>query len=430
VPGGQMFWCTQEDRQTPVNSLDQVRLVQFAITMDTFFQSAGDMNQWFARHWESVQGPGVHALLSMTHAMFCAGTPDPFRSLEGGAFDQLDQHLAWVREHYPTVEFATATEALLEYLDYYTPALDTYTEAPLIGGNPTAGYYEFHVRLLGAGIRVDDAHPATIRIAAPPCFSPADLATLRVWQDWKTIAEETTFDDRYQPVITVTLTSRSPLRLEVILRPEAIAAALDCFPDLTFHEPPEPPQPDLFCVRPPVVEGPHMRFYSDVVKLLMNPVAGHHEPLGRRVHPLGGLTLGIALAAALRNAGDAIPQRIKLRWLHETNLESTFVAETAGPVVRIRDDHGTLVALAEVVGQALPPAHHTADSSDFQSTLDTYRSQRAWKVMLAVRKVYDVAARGTWGQRLSLIWWIPSALLGKASGLDDYELRFPDFPRK
>jgi len=148
------------------------------------------------------------------------------------------------------------------------------------------------------------------------------------------------------------------------------------------------------------------------------------------VHPLGGLTLGIALTAALRNAGDAIPQRIKLRWLHETNLESTFVAETAGPVVRIRDDHGTLVALAEVVGQALPPAHHTADSSDFQSTLDTYRSQRAWKVMLAVRKVYDVAARGTWGQRLSLIWWIPSALLGKASGLDDYELRFPDFPRK
>lgn len=436
VPGGQMFWCTQEDRQVPVNSLDQVRLVQFAITMDTFFQSAADMNQWFARHWESVQGPGVHALLSMTHAMFCAGTPDPFRSLEGGAFDQLDRHLAWVREHYPQVEFATATEALLEYLDYYTPALDTYTEAPLIGGNPAEGYYEFHVRLLGTGIRVDEQHPATVRIAAPPCFSPADLATLRVWQDWKTIAQEEAFDERCQPAVTVTLTNRAPLRLEVILRPEAVAATRACFPDLAFHEPPEPPKPDLFRVRPPTVEGSRLRFYSDVVKLLMNPVAGHHEPLGRRVHPLGGLTLGIALTTALRTAGEAVPQRIKLRWLRETDLNSTFVAETSGTLIYIRDDRATLVAQAEVtlVGQPLPPAHSTSDLAvwrrDFQSTLATYRSQRAWRVMLAVRKIYDIAARGTWGQRLSLIWWIPSALLGKASGLDDYELRFPDFPHK
>jgi len=153
------------------------------------------------------------------------------------------------------------------------------------------------------------------------------------------------------------------------------------------------------------------------------------------VHPLGGLTLGIALTTALRDASNAVPQHIKLRWLHETNLESTFVAETAGPVVRIRDDHGTLVAQAEVTVKPQAPAPQEISElqlweRNFQSALSTYRSQRAWRVMLAVRKIYDVAARGTWKQRISLLWWIPAALLGSPSRLDDYELRFPDIPKK
>ena len=62
---------------------------------------------------------------------------------------------------------------------------------------------------------------------------------------------------------------------------------------------------------------------------------------------------------------------------------------------------------------------------DFTSALATYRRQRAWRVMLAVRKVYDVLARGSWAQRLALLWWIPASLLGRPSGLDAYELNFP-----
>lgn len=46
--------------------------------------------------------------------------------------------------------------------------------------------------------------------------------------------------------------------------------------------------------------------------------------------------------------------------------------------------------------------------------------------MLAVRKVYDVLARGTWKQRMSLLWWIPGFLLGRSSGLEEYDLTFPD----
>lgn len=457
VAGGQMFWCTEQDRQQPIAELRQARLVEFGITMDTFLRSAEEMNRWFASHWESVQGPGIHALLFMTHAMFCGGEPDPFRSLEGGAFEQLDRHLAWVRENYPQVEFATATEALLEYLDYYTPVLDTYTEAWLTGGDPASGRYEFAVRLLGRGIRVDEDWPAMVRIAAPACFSPAELLELRVTQAGREVAveggaAESCFDVRRQPVVTARLTSRAPLRLEVVLRPEAIARALGWFQDgdgIEFHDPPESMEPDLFRVRPPVIEGPRMRFFSDVVRLLMNPIAGHTEPLGRRVHPLGGLTLGAALTAAFRAAGEdrpdapreTVPVRMKLRWLHEVDLQSTFVAEAQaaaeGTLVRIHDDSGALVAQAEVVvrkveaGQVIRrpeslPQAIDAWERDFAGAVSTYRGQRAWRIMLAVRKVYDVLARGTWKQRVSLLWWIPGFLLGRSSGLEEYELKFPE----
>ena len=206
-----------------------------------------------------------------------------------------------------------------------------------------------------------------------------------------------------------------------------------------------------------------MRFFSDVVRLLMNPVAGHTEPLGRRVHPLGGLTLGVALTAAFRAAGEdrpeapreTVPVRMKLRWLHEVDLQSTFVAETQaaaeGTVVRIHDDSGVLVAQAEVVmkkaegnslglaaaegrrfnttgGKTAGVTTQAIDAweRDFAGAVSTYRGQRAWRIMLAVRKVYDVMARGTWKQRVSLLWWIPGFLLGRSSGLEEYDLKFPE----
>jgi hypothetical protein len=153
---------------------------------------------------------------------------------------------------------------------------------------------------------------------------------------------------------------------------------------------------------------------------------------------------------------------MKLRWLHEVDLQSTFVAEaqaaSEGTVVRIHDDSGALVAQAEVVvkkveanvaewrdrrfaSPATPSPVARAGTSteskrltlaidawerDFAGAVSTYRGQRAWKIMLAVRKVYDVLARGTWKQRASLLVWIPGFLLGRSSGLDEYDLKFPE----
>ena len=442
-PGGQMFWCAERDRGQPIADLREARLVEFAITMDSGFTSAEEMNRWFATEHESSRGPGVHGILFTTHAMFFAGHPDPFRSLEGGAFEQLDRHLAWVRESHPDVEFATATEALLEYLDYYTPALEASVVPRLSGGDPSRGRYEFPVRLLGRGIRVDEQHPATVRIAAPACFSPAELLELRVAQHGceiagRELARSLDFDPRRQPAVTVNLTSRAALRLEVVVRPEAVDLAQSWFSDKLshdplFYDPPESPAPDLLRLRPPAPEGDQIRFSSDLVRLLMHPVAGHTEPLGRRIHPLGGLSIGAALHAA--GATHAAPLRLKLRWLKPVDLESGFVAETQAGVVRLRDDSGDLVAVAEVVLAApaapqLPtPNPQSLDvdawQRDFAAALAAYRSQRAWQIMLAVRKIYDELLRGGWRRRAALLAWLPRALLGRPSGLDEYDLEFP-----
>ena len=332
-PGGQLFWSTANDRHHAIAGLPEARLAQFAIHMDTDFHSAQSMNDWFAREWEATRGPGVHAILFTTHAMFIAGTPDRFRSLEGGTFAEIDKHLAWVRANYPEVEFATATEALLEYLDYYTPELKAVVEPRLCGGDPTKGLYQFPVRLLGQGIRVDPAHPTTMNIPAPAAFDPGEMLEMRVYQDGAVIAAATEFDPRRLPVLTVTLCNRSPLRLELVIRPEAVKSVRSWFGEPEFYDPPDPRRPDLLCINETI----------DVLRFLMHPVAGHEEPLGRRLHPMGGFALSMALSTC-----RGTPRRAKLRWHKPVDLASRYHAEERNGLIRIRDDAGTLVASAEV----------------------------------------------------------------------------------
>jgi len=337
APGGQLFWSLTNDRHAAITNVRQARLAQFAINMDTDFQSAQSMNEWFAREWDATRGPGVHAILFTTHAMFIAGAPDRFRSLEGGTFAEIDKHLAWVRANYPEVEFATATEALLEYLDYYTPELKAVAEPRLCGGDPATGRYQFPVRLLGQGIRVDPAHPASVHIAAPAAFDPEELLELRVLQDGAIVGARTEFDARSLPAVTVTLCNRSPLRIELVIRPEAVESVQSWFGKPEFYDPPDPRRPDLLCIRETI----------DVLRFLMHPVAGHDEPLGRRLHPMGGFALSMALSAC-----GGTPRRAKLRWHRPIDLASRYYTDRSNGIIRIRDDAGTLVASAEVVSKA------------------------------------------------------------------------------
>jgi len=173
-----------------------------------------------------------------------------------------------------------------------------------------------------------------VRIAAPAAFDPAELLEMRVWQEGAIAGSMVDFDPRRLPVVTVTLCSRSPLRLELVIRPEAVESVQSWFGEPEFYDPPEPRWPDLLRVSDTI----------DVLRFLMHPVAGHDEPLGRRLHPMGGFALGMALSAC-----GGTPQRAKLRWRRQIDLGCRYYADQRNGKVRIRDDAGTLVASAEVV---------------------------------------------------------------------------------
>jgi GT2 family glycosyltransferase len=61
----------------------------------------------------------------------------------------------------------------------------------------------------------------------------------------------------------------------------------------------------------------------------------------------------------------------------------------------------------------------------FQKQLAEYRSQRAWRVMLAIRKAYTLLARRKWRGVAPFLRWALDAALGRDSGLDEFELKFP-----
>ncbi|MBL8211476.1 MAG: hypothetical protein JNK87_12220, partial [Bryobacterales bacterium] len=83
---------------------------------------------------------------------------------------------------------------------------------------------------------------------------------------------------------------------------------------------------------------------------------------------------------------------------------------------------------AEQQARAEARRHHAARETEWsayaaemQSRLATYRSQRAWRVMLAARRAYTVATRRGW---LHLLPWAFQALRGKGS-IESEQLMFP-----
>ncbi len=61
-----------------------------------------------------------------------------------------------------------------------------------------------------------------------------------------------------------------------------------------------------------------------------------------------------------------------------------------------------------------------------EEQLKTYRSQRAWKVMLFFRKVYSLALRQGWAGRLRLARDLLHLGAGRGQSLKEFELSFPD----
>jgi len=74
-------------------------------------------------------------------------------------------------------------------------------------------------------------------------------------------------------------------------------------------------------------------------------------------------------------------------------------------------------------------AEWEAYADEIQRRLSLYRTQRVWRVMLALRKAYVLLVRQGWRGRLRFFPWLLS-LLGGQSNLETEQLEFPVRPRK
>jgi hypothetical protein len=245
----------------------------------------------------------------------------------------------------------------LDVRDETTPTLLAWTAPEPCAADVSARTLRFPVRLLGRGIRVDAAHPAAVTVAAPDGLDTRAIADVTVVQGPRALGAG-------RSTVVVTLIDRAtPIELEVRLTPEGMSEAAARFaatgaPPLRERD--EPAWRDLLRLRPPRAagRGDTYRVTPDLVRLLLNPVAGHHEPLGRRVHPLAGLGVGASLTAAFGLAGEedpAAPDRSRaaalwIRWLTPPDLELEL--EARGRIVSAVDGcHTVRVEVIDGAGQ-------------------------------------------------------------------------------
>ena len=64
-------------------------------------------------------------------------------------------------------------------------------------------------------------------------------------------------------------------------------------------------------------------------------------------------------------------------------------------------------------------------AQDFEALLAVYRSQRAWKLMLAARKGYSLLISGGWKALPQFLVWMARLVSGRPAGLQEFELQFP-----
>jgi hypothetical protein len=251
----------------------------------------------------------------------------------------------------PDPDLARRIDAL-EVRDDTTPRLVAWIVPDPCAADLDRRILRFPVRLLGRGIRVDETHTVDVTIDAPESLDASAVAGLSVLQGGRVLGAGTAG-------VVVTLDDRqTPLELEVELTSTGAAQAAARLTGPFLREPTEPRQADLFRLRPPrpgETAGTY-RLSPDVVRLLMNALGGHAEPLGRRMHPLSGLGVGASLTVAFGLAGDPKPAEpaqtraaaLWIRWLASVDLELDLEARgrvessgDGGHTVRVEVFDGT-----------------------------------------------------------------------------------------
>ena len=174
--GREIYLAAPDDINSATEDLEKVGIVEFRPTprQPIFYdnQSTMVLNQktdqgmeYFTTGGKGVK-PGVHAVIGFTHAMFIMGDGD-WKSVEGGQFQVIDNHLAYIKQKYVdpgVLYFGTASELVEAYLDYYTPELLAIYGKRL---SDEWGIAEYGIRILGSDILADAQHSHTVSIKYP-----------------------------------------------------------------------------------------------------------------------------------------------------------------------------------------------------------------------------------------------------------------------
>ena len=115
---------------------------------------------------------GIHGVIGFTHAMFVLGAGD-WQSLAGGQFQALDDHLAYLKTRYGAagvLQFATATQLVREYLDYYSPEPVVVYDAKI---SDSFGVTEYGLTILGRDIPIAGNRQHGVSVKYPLYLRPS-----------------------------------------------------------------------------------------------------------------------------------------------------------------------------------------------------------------------------------------------------------------
>jgi hypothetical protein len=341
--GRQIYFCRRDNLEAEIESLEEASLVQLhAPEIQLEGATLEGLNSWFDRRMKESAGAGVRAIVAMTHAMFMKGEPDPYRNTAGGDFENLDRHLEYVKKHYSNIRFATASEVVLEFLDYYSPTLRAVVTRPRLQSiDGEVLIYPIHI--LGRGIPVSESRPIRVTVQAPSIFNPGEVKRLTILENHRPIARGEVERGRLSQ-IEFFARGREGYELEVRTERDwvtSLGSQIDIAlsPSARYEELPEEEGTDLFRLRRPAIikrsvaredcltEGDSWDwvFPKDLFRLLTNPIDGGEDPVGRRLHPFAFISLGAALHAALEICGPGLrPARTEIRWLRPISGASDF----------------------------------------------------------------------------------------------------------
>lgn len=180
---------------------------------------------------------------------------------------------------------------------------------------------------------VSSFQPLRVKVQAPPTFKAGEINCMTIRAKGK-------------PIIKVEPVQNSSIQIEFLASArEGYELVIQCaqarteslcpggYEDLwssveaAYEEAPEDQRPDLFRLEWPSLVNKTTReperlnvgdkwewvFPTDLFRLLVNPLAGGAEPLGRRMHPVAAMEIGTAIYAALESCGPGLqPQTAEL----------------------------------------------------------------------------------------------------------------------